>query len=148
MLSKSASRGKIFANEPNLLRVVAWGFWIPMGHYYQQMWIKCFSWVFLTFRCFWVCWTDVIFCRGQTHLSDFYFSQNLFNMLIENIFMRYLCTCISFFCPVPYHKTKNYFITVGFVLLPCSQRDIVFEREHLFKHNIHFDINKNSKKIE
>lgn len=80
--------------------------------------------------------------------SNFYFNQNLFKMLSENIFRRYLCTCISFFCPVPYHKTKNYFIIVGFVLLPCSQRDNVFEREHLFKHNIHFDINKNSKKIE
>lgn len=80
--------------------------------------------------------------------SNFYFNQNLFKMLSENIFRRYLCTCISFFCTVPYHKTKNYFIIVGFVLLPCSQRDNVFEREHLFKHNIHFDINKNSKKIE
>lgn len=146
MLAKSASRGKIFANEPNLLRVVAWGFWIPTGHYYQQMWIKCFSWVFLTFRWFWVCWTDAIFCRGQTHLSNFYIRQNLLNVLWENfheIFVHMHLFLLP--CVLPQNQEFFHYSWICFASL-LSERQRVWE--HLFKHSMHFDINKNSKKIE
>ena len=70
MLAKSASRGKIFANKPNLLWVLTWDFWKPMGHYYEQMWIKIFQLSIFDNQVFCICWLDVVFCGRQTNLSN------------------------------------------------------------------------------
>lgn len=127
-------KGKIFANEPNLLRVVAWGFWIPMGHYYQQMWIKCFSWVFLTFRWFWVCWTDAIFCRGQTHLT--FILIKIYLKCFQKIFSGDICVHASLSSAL-YPTTKPRIISLLLDLF-CfpALRETTCLRESIFSNTI------------